>query len=268
MKTKWTNEELILAVKTSKNYSEVLRKLGLKVLGGSYRTVQNRCRTLQLNTDHFIGSGWYLKNDNEKRNINLAAIPLSDILIKNSDYNRCHLKKRLIKNKILEEKCKICGLEKTWMDKPLTLHLDHIDGDNRNNCLNNLRLLCPNCHSQTETYCGKKLKKIKKQEKLKQRIIKQKQNTINFCYICLENKVYKKNNKCKKCASKLSLKIKWPSNEDLIEMVKNKPYTTIAKELGVSDNAIRRRLKTHCGMIFRKRNRIINNEKLQELVII
>lgn len=55
-------------------------------------------------------------------------------------------------------KCECCGLE-TWLDKPITLELDHIDGDTRNNVKSNLRLLCPNCHSYTDTWCGKNIKK-------------------------------------------------------------------------------------------------------------
>lgn len=64
------------------------------------------------------------------------------------------------KKKVLEEqkfKCKICGI-KEWMSKEITLHFDHIDGNKKNESRDNLRFLCPNCHSQTDTYCGKKQK--------------------------------------------------------------------------------------------------------------
>ena len=80
---------------------------------------------------------------------------LQDILEgKHPQYPTLKLKRRLIKEQILKEECNICKLE-NWQNKKITLQLDHIDGDSHNHQLSNLRLLCPNCHSQTETWCGK-----------------------------------------------------------------------------------------------------------------
>lgn len=82
-------------------------------------------------------------------------IELSEILEgKHPTYQTLKLKKRLIKEKVLENKCTSCGLIE-WQGKEIALHLDHKDGDNHNHKLDNLRLLCPNCHSQTDTWCGK-----------------------------------------------------------------------------------------------------------------
>jgi len=64
---------------------------------------------------------------------------------------------------LLEYKCSICGIN-TWLNKPLTLQLDHINGDNRDNRIEILRLLCPNCHSQTDNFCGKKYWEVVKLE--------------------------------------------------------------------------------------------------------
>jgi Zn finger protein HypA/HybF involved in hydrogenase expression len=69
-------------------------------------------------------------------------------------YQTFKLKNRLIKEKVLEYKCSICKINE-WNNKQISLHLDHIDGNNHNHRLENLRLLCPNCHSQTNTWCGK-----------------------------------------------------------------------------------------------------------------
>lgn len=75
------------------------------------------------------------------------------------------LKKKIIKDKLLEHKCNECSLENKWNNKNLVLHLDHINGNRKNNRLDNLRFLCPNCHSQTETYTGKnKIKKYSDEE--------------------------------------------------------------------------------------------------------
>jgi hypothetical protein len=72
-------------------------------------------------------------------------------------YPTLKLKNRLIKENLLENKCSICGIN-NWLGKEIKLQLDHIDGNSHNHLFENLRLLCPNCHSQTETYCGKNKK--------------------------------------------------------------------------------------------------------------
>lgn len=82
-------------------------------------------------------------------------IELSEIIEgKHPQYQTNKLKNRLLKEGIMENKCSCCGISE-WNNKPITMQLDHIDGNSNNHVLNNLRLLCPNCHSQTDTWCGK-----------------------------------------------------------------------------------------------------------------
>lgn len=78
-----------------------------------------------------------------------------DIFHQNSVYDRKDLKRKIIKEKILEYKCSICGISE-WLNKPLSLQLDHINGINNDNRIENLRFLCPNCHTQTPTWGSKK----------------------------------------------------------------------------------------------------------------
>lgn len=90
-------------------------------------------------------------------------ISLDDIFNgKYKGYNRVHLKRRLIEEKIKENKCELCGISE-WQGNPLSLQLHHKDGDINNNSLENLQLLCPNCHSQTETFSGKNTRKNSKE---------------------------------------------------------------------------------------------------------
>ena len=82
-------------------------------------------------------------------------IPIEEILEgKHPYFQTLKLKKRLIKEGIKENKCEDCGID-SWMGKPIMIQLDHIDGNSHNHKLNNLRMRCPNCHSQTPTYSGK-----------------------------------------------------------------------------------------------------------------
>ena len=138
------------------------------------------------------------------------------------------------------EKWDICGIL-TWQNKKLSLHLDHINGTNNDHRLKNLRLLCPNCHSLTPTYCGKNKKKKKKFLKS---TLPKKSNPI--CLDC-KKPINRKAIRCKSCAGKYiqKTKINWPETQQLIKMIKQSSYTKIAQKLGVSDNAIRKRIKRH-----------------------
>jgi uncharacterized protein YlaI len=87
---------------------------------------------------------------------NKTLLDLNDIFTVNSHRSNGIIIKSLLNNKLKNYVCEICSLSE-WNDKPLKLHLDHINGKNIDNRLENLRFLCPNCHSQTETYCGKSI---------------------------------------------------------------------------------------------------------------
>lgn len=88
-------------------------------------------------------------------------IPIEEIIFNNKhpEYQTFKLKNRLISEGYKKNECEVCGLKNKWQNKPLDMELDHIDGDRTNHLLDNLRMLCPNCHAQTETYRGKNVKK-------------------------------------------------------------------------------------------------------------
>lgn len=139
-----SDEEFISIVNGSTSYLQVVKAVGYGSKYGryAYDLIKKRCEELNLSTDHFC-----------RQTSSFKRYELSDVLIENSPYiNTNHLKNRLIKEGLLEYKCSICGNTGEWNGQPLSLQIDHINGNHTDNRLENLRLLCPNCHSQTETY--------------------------------------------------------------------------------------------------------------------
>jgi len=143
----WTDADLSAAITASTSMAEVLRRLKIKVAGGNYRTVQRRIADLQLDTRHWLGRG-HLRGQTHNW---AKSQPLTSLLRRGSRIGSYHLKRRLLKEGILEPVCAVCRLVE-WQGRPIPLELDHVDGDYENNSIINLRLLCPNCHALTPTY--------------------------------------------------------------------------------------------------------------------
>jgi len=186
----------------SMTLSEILRKVGLSNKGtGNFTTLKKVLRSRNIDFSHIVLG----QNSNKgKKFLHARKKPLAELLVKNSDCSRVYLKYRLLKENVLEYKCGICGLAQ-WLGRHISLQLDHINGVPNDNRLKNLRLLCPNCHSQTETFGTKRRKKVK--------IKKTKPST------------YKR-------------KVERPTKEELLSMLWSEPTTQIAKRYGVSDKAI------------------------------
>lgn len=182
-KRTWTDHQFKEAVLNNISVASVLKTLGLKITGANYKTVKKYVQKFNLDTSHWMGQG-YLKN---KTHTWSTKKELSEILIENSDYtNTSSLKRRLIKEGLLIDKCSQCGITE-WNNKKINVQLDHINGNNMDNRLENLRLLCPNCHSQTDTYSGKncKINRIKKE--------------ITRCKYCQKPTSSSKYEKCSQC---------------------------------------------------------------------
>ena len=144
-------EELKKAVASSTAMSEVFEKMGFnKYGGGNYRQFKTWVKKYELDISHFTGQAHRKGKQLSARN----KYAIKEILIKDSPYqgSSSSLKKRLIKEGILENKCYECGLIE-WRGKKLVNQLEHMNGDSSDHRIENLTMLCPNCHSQTSTYC-------------------------------------------------------------------------------------------------------------------
>ena len=144
---KLSDEQFVELIKKSLNISEVLFKLGYSVRGNSWGFSQIKKRMTDLNLDSSAFKGKSALISKNKH----SEIKAEDILKPNCKHLRSVLRRYIIKNNLIPYKCAICGCIE-WQGKTLSLELDHINGINNDNRLENLRFLCPNCHSQTTTY--------------------------------------------------------------------------------------------------------------------
>ena len=151
---KWTINQLRKAVRQSRSIRQVLHKIGLREAGGNYAQIKKYLHLYNINISHFKGRGW---NKGMKMPFH-PKIPLKKILVRNSNYQSYKLKARLFRKKIKKEQCELCGWAKKSLDGRIPLELDHINGNSKDNRLENLRILCPNCHSLQPTHRGRNRK--------------------------------------------------------------------------------------------------------------
>lgn len=151
---RWTRAVLENAVSASGSMYEVLRRLGLDAVGGHHTHISRRVRALGIDTSHFDGAS----RRNRPRGSNRRRTP-GEILLKDQTPQARRTPNTLLRRALLdlgaEERCADCGIDAVWRGDPLRLEVDHINGDWRDNRRENLQLLCPNCHSTTDSYRGR-----------------------------------------------------------------------------------------------------------------
>lgn len=231
---KYTLEQLKEAIETSISIRQVLFKLNLVEQGGNYSTFHKAVKYYNLDTSHFTGQNMTGRKFPSRRK------PIEEYLVNESTIKSNELKKYLLDDKIFEYKCYKCNLT-TWNNLPIPLELEHINGVHSDNRLENLTLLCPNCHAQTETYRGKNIKKQNKQVEEKVKEIRFKNNCL-ICNTPTNNEKY-----CSSVCQHKRLEKFDTSKENIIKLLKefNGNLTQISKSLNISDNGFKRWCKKY-----------------------
>jgi len=216
-----SKEDFEKRVKNATSIANIVRSYNYAITRTAYKTINQRIAEDNINIDHIkLGP-----QSNKGRIFLQTRVSIDKYLINGSKICSSELKRKLIRDNYLKNECYECGLKNLWNNKPISLHLDHINGVRNDNRLDNLRLLCPNCHSQTSTYSGKQNGKK--------------------CIDC-GKKINSKSNRCLQCAGKTTLKTNKKfeiTKEELEKLVWSKPTVLIAKEFNVSDKAVEKRCK-------------------------
>lgn len=222
----YSKEELQNIVASSFSMKEVIKKLGYKTCNGSNsKTIKTRLNRLNISIEHFSNN---IKTNRTANNVFCI----------NSTASQATLR-RWYKKISDDSICQLCGQRKEWNGKPLTMILDHIDGDNHNHSIANLRWICPNCASQLPTFSGRNNKR--QNNYIPVRIVSKKKK---ICPICNINEINKHSSKCKECATKERRK-NIPPKDILEKLIYEKTFVQIGKDFGVSDNAVRKWCKIH-----------------------
>ena len=242
---KYTEKQFIEAVKTSFSCSEVCRKIGITPKGGNLCTVKNKILKLNLDYSHFTGSRWNA-GKTAKDHPSIKRLSDEEYYIVGGHKSSDSVRKRLIKDGLKEYKCEKCGRSE-WEGNLIPLELHHINGNHYDNRLENLQILCPNCHALTENYSGRK-NKTKQTIKEKPKVVltygiynKSKSKTIHKkekkCPNC-GKLIDSRSMYCTNCAPIFKRKVEWPSRETLKNEIRINSFVGLGKKYNISDNTI------------------------------
>ncbi len=238
-RNRYTKDFLEPLIAQSVSWAEVCRRAGVAPATGTQSHITKVAKIFNLDYSHFLGTSW-----NKGKRLPCKR-PIEYYLTTNSTTKSHMVRQRLIADGIKEAKCEICGISE-WNGRPAPLELDHINSDHCDNRLENLQIICANCHAQITNLRREERSPPAAREQ--RRKIKIRTNACVDCGVA----VLSRSKRCVAChLATPRAKIQWPPIEELQQRLAASNYSALARELGVTDNAIRRhiqrRLKESCA---------------------
>lgn len=239
---RYTEEEARAAIAHSLNFSQALRKLGMRPAGGNHATLRRYAEHVwNISTSHFDP---HAAQRDALRRANQPQ-PIEEILVEHSSYCRTSLKKRLFREGLKQPICEMCGQGEIWRGRHMSLILDHTNGHATDNRLENLRIVCPNCAATLDTHCGK---------------LSHRPRTERSCVTC-GSPFYPRSQGQHHCSRRCSgkrradrrrgvpqpqvRKVERPPYDQLTREIAESGYLAVGRRYGVSDNAIRKWVKQY-----------------------
>jgi hypothetical protein len=231
---RYTEAEVREAATNARSIADALRHLGLRAAGGNHRSFKRWAAHYGVSLEHFDPQ-WA-----KRRGPRETAIPLAEVLVRDSTYHRGHLKRRLYEQGLKSRRCEMCGQGEIWRGAQIGLILDHINGDATDHRLANLRILCPNCNATLEPHCGRRGR------------IDREPRACLYCGSDFQPK-YPEQKYCSQECGVHSVgprapqperrKVPRPSHAQLLTDLTTMSVCAVGRKYGVSDNAVRKWLR-------------------------
>jgi len=208
--------------------AEVLRHFGLRPAGGNHRLLRRWLTEWDISIEHFAGTPPPRRRE---------PIPLDEVLVEHSAYNRCNLKQRLYDAELKDRMCELCGQNEYWNEGHMSLILDHVNGVADDNRLENLRIVCANCNATLDTHCGRQNRRPVEE---------------SVCLRCGRtfSRLNRRQRYCSRsCGTRYDRtdrrKVARPPYEQLVAEVAATSWSAVGRRYGVSDNAVRKWVRAY-----------------------
>ena len=229
---RYTEEQARAAIAASRSYSEALRRLGMRAAGGNHRTIRKYAEGVwRIPVDHFDPAAA------RRAGLRRAALPLADVLVEGSTYQRALLKERLFAEGLKERRCELCGQGDLWRGARMSLILDHRNGVHDDNRLENLRIVCPNCNATLDTHCGRNTR------------LPRGERVCAGCGTSFLPRAARQRYCSRACGQRApgirapnptARRVSRPPYDQLVAEIEALGYLAVGRKYGVSDNAIRK----------------------------